>query len=184
MTVILLPPERFPGGPLPRCLWRDPPPPTWFWLVCLCTLRASLLCPSLPLPLLQPGPLLLLQGTPPSTPASCPALLPPAGIEPLPAHIRPPPDQMLRGQRLRVVWSLPRLRRSEGRGGRRRRASSPAHPSWLALPSAPPCPSSQAPSHVYSGHSSHVTNVDFLCDDSHLISTGGKDTSIMQWRVI
>ena len=121
---------------------------------------------------------------PPSTPASCPALLPPAGIEPLPAHIRPPPDQMLRGQRRRVVWSLPRLRRSEGRGGQRRRASSPAHPSWLALPSAPPCPSSQAPSHVYSGHSSHVTNVDFLCDDSHLISTGGKDTSIMQWRVI
>lgn len=42
----------------------------------------------------------------------------------------------------------------------------------------------QAPSHIYSGHSSHVTNVDFLCEDSHLISTGGKDTSIMQWRVI
>ena len=42
----------------------------------------------------------------------------------------------------------------------------------------------QAPSHVYSGHSSHVTNVEFLCDDSHLISTGGKDTSIMQWRVV
>ena len=48
----------------------------------------------------------------------------------------------------------------------------------------PPCLSSQAPSHVYSGHSSHVTNVDFLCDDSHLVSTGGKDTSIMQWRVV
>ncbi|KAH0620370.1 hypothetical protein JD844_020724 [Phrynosoma platyrhinos] len=42
----------------------------------------------------------------------------------------------------------------------------------------------QAPSHVYGGHSSHVTNVDFLYEDSHLISTGGKDTSIMQWRVI
>lgn len=42
----------------------------------------------------------------------------------------------------------------------------------------------QAPSHIYGGHSSHVTNVDFLCGDSHLISTGGKDTSIMQWRVI
>ncbi|NXW16700.1 EMAL1 protein, partial [Circaetus pectoralis] len=41
-----------------------------------------------------------------------------------------------------------------------------------------------APSHVYGGHSSHVTNVDFLCEDTHLISTGGKDTSIMQWRVI
>ncbi|XP_054944687.1 echinoderm microtubule-associated protein-like 1 isoform X6 [Physeter macrocephalus] len=47
-----------------------------------------------------------------------------------------------------------------------------------------PCSRFRAPSHVYSGHSSHVTNVDFLCDDSHLISTGGKDTSIMQWRVI
>ncbi|OWK09152.1 hypothetical protein Celaphus_00015534, partial [Cervus elaphus hippelaphus] len=42
----------------------------------------------------------------------------------------------------------------------------------------------KAPSHVYGGHSSHVTNVAFLCDDSHLISTGGKDTSIMQWRVV
>ncbi|XP_024897889.1 echinoderm microtubule-associated protein-like 1 [Pteropus alecto] len=47
-----------------------------------------------------------------------------------------------------------------------------------------PCSQFRAPSHVYSGHSSHVTNVEFLCDDSHLISTGGKDTSIMQWRVI
>ncbi|XP_056667259.1 echinoderm microtubule-associated protein-like 1 isoform X7 [Monodelphis domestica] len=47
-----------------------------------------------------------------------------------------------------------------------------------------PCSQFRAPSHVYGGHSSHVTNVDFLCEDSHLISTGGKDTSIMQWRVI
>lgn len=47
-----------------------------------------------------------------------------------------------------------------------------------------PCSQFRAPSHIYSGHSSHVTNVDFLCEDSHLISTGGKDTSIMQWRVI
>ncbi|XP_074069165.1 echinoderm microtubule-associated protein-like 1 isoform X2 [Macrotis lagotis] len=47
-----------------------------------------------------------------------------------------------------------------------------------------PCSQFRAPSHVYGGHSSHVTNVDFLYEDSHLISTGGKDTSIMQWRVI
>ncbi|XP_068048504.1 echinoderm microtubule-associated protein-like 1 isoform X3 [Anomalospiza imberbis] len=47
-----------------------------------------------------------------------------------------------------------------------------------------PCSQFRAPSHVYGGHSSHVTNVDFLCEDTHLISTGGKDTSIMQWRVI
>ncbi|EHB04120.1 Echinoderm microtubule-associated protein-like 1 [Heterocephalus glaber] len=47
-----------------------------------------------------------------------------------------------------------------------------------------PCSQFRAPSHIYGGHTSHVTNVDFLCEDSHLISTGGKDTSIMQWRVI
>lgn len=41
----------------------------------------------------------------------------------------------------------------------------------------------QAQSQEYGGHSSHVTNVAFLHDDSHLISTGGKDTSILQWVV-
>ncbi|XP_072545781.1 echinoderm microtubule-associated protein-like 1 isoform X3 [Salminus brasiliensis] len=47
-----------------------------------------------------------------------------------------------------------------------------------------PCSQSRAPSHVYGGHSSHVTNVNFLYDDSHLVSTGGKDMSVMQWRVV
>uniref|UniRef100_A0A8C7QYT8 EMAP like 1 n=1 Tax=Oncorhynchus mykiss TaxID=8022 RepID=A0A8C7QYT8_ONCMY len=42
----------------------------------------------------------------------------------------------------------------------------------------------QAPSHVYGGHSSHVTNVNFLFDDSCLVSTGGKDMSVMQWRIV
>lgn len=42
----------------------------------------------------------------------------------------------------------------------------------------------QAPSRKYSAHSSHVTNVSFLFNDSHLISTGGKDMSIMQWRLL
>ncbi|KAM9317692.1 echinoderm microtubule-associated protein-like 2 isoform 2-T2 [Pholidichthys leucotaenia] len=46
-----------------------------------------------------------------------------------------------------------------------------------------PCSHPRAPSHEYGGHSSHVTNVAFLHDDSHLISTGGKDTSILQWVV-
>uniref|UniRef100_A0AAR2KGC1 HELP domain-containing protein n=1 Tax=Pygocentrus nattereri TaxID=42514 RepID=A0AAR2KGC1_PYGNA len=46
-----------------------------------------------------------------------------------------------------------------------------------------PCSQPRAPSHVYGGHSSHVTNVAFLHDDSHLISTGGKDTSILQWAL-
>ncbi|XP_068183179.1 echinoderm microtubule-associated protein-like 4 [Antennarius striatus] len=47
-----------------------------------------------------------------------------------------------------------------------------------------PCSTPKAPSHKYSAHSSHVTNVSFLHRDSHLISTGGKDTSIMQWRLV
>ncbi|XP_051578106.1 echinoderm microtubule-associated protein-like 1 isoform X2 [Myxocyprinus asiaticus] len=47
-----------------------------------------------------------------------------------------------------------------------------------------PCSQSRAPNHVYGGHSSHVTNVNFLFDDSHLVSTGGKDMSVMQWRVV
>ncbi|CAH2254713.1 echinoderm microtubule-associated -like 4 isoform X1 [Pelobates cultripes] len=47
-----------------------------------------------------------------------------------------------------------------------------------------PCSKPKAPSHKYSAHSSHVTNVSFTHSDSHLISTGGKDMSIMQWRLI
>ncbi|KAM4662146.1 echinoderm microtubule-associated protein-like 1 isoform 4-T4 [Discoglossus pictus] len=47
-----------------------------------------------------------------------------------------------------------------------------------------PCSQFRASGHVYSGHSSHVTNVNFLYEDSHLISTGGKDMSIIQWSVI
>ncbi|MEQ2271186.1 hypothetical protein XENORESO_000698 [Xenotaenia resolanae] len=42
----------------------------------------------------------------------------------------------------------------------------------------------QAPSHIYRGHSSHVTNVSFLYDDSYLVSTGGKDMSVLQWRIV
>lgn len=37
--------------------------------------------------------------------------------------------------------------------------------------------------HTYGGHSSHVTNVSFLQDDSRLVSTGGHDTSVMQWAL-
>ncbi|XP_062821536.1 echinoderm microtubule-associated protein-like 3 isoform X1 [Anolis carolinensis] len=47
-----------------------------------------------------------------------------------------------------------------------------------------PCAKPKAPSHVYRGHGSHVTNVRFTHDDSFLISMGGKDTSIFQWRVL
>jgi len=37
--------------------------------------------------------------------------------------------------------------------------------------------------HTIGGHSSHVTRVEFLADDSRLISTGGRDTAIMQWNL-
>ncbi|KAM3931871.1 echinoderm microtubule-associated protein-like 4 isoform 3-T3 [Leptodactylus fuscus] len=47
-----------------------------------------------------------------------------------------------------------------------------------------PCSKPKAPSHKYSAHSSHVTNVSFTHSDGHLVSTGGKDMSIMQWRLI
>ncbi|XP_053393881.1 echinoderm microtubule-associated protein-like 2 isoform X3 [Mercenaria mercenaria] len=40
-----------------------------------------------------------------------------------------------------------------------------------------------ATGHIYPGHSSHVTNARFLCDDSRVISTGGRDMSVMQWQV-
>nr|XP_020450574.1 echinoderm microtubule-associated protein-like 3 isoform X1 [Monopterus albus]XP_020450575.1 echinoderm microtubule-associated protein-like 3 isoform X1 [Monopterus albus] len=47
-----------------------------------------------------------------------------------------------------------------------------------------PCPKPKAPSHKYDGHGSHVTNVCFTHNDSHLLSMGGKDTCILQWKVI
>ncbi|XP_026730498.1 echinoderm microtubule-associated protein-like 2 isoform X3 [Trichoplusia ni] len=37
--------------------------------------------------------------------------------------------------------------------------------------------------HQFGGHSSHVTCVRFLPDDSRLLSTGGLDTSVLQWVV-
>ncbi|XP_038641850.1 echinoderm microtubule-associated protein-like 2 isoform X3 [Scyliorhinus canicula] len=47
-----------------------------------------------------------------------------------------------------------------------------------------PCSHPRTPSHKYSGHSSHVTNVAFLRDSARLISTGGKDMSVIQWSVV
>ncbi|CAB1351808.1 unnamed protein product, partial [Coregonus sp. 'balchen'] len=46
-----------------------------------------------------------------------------------------------------------------------------------------PCPKPKAPNHSYEGHGSHVTNVRFTHCDSHLLSMGGKDTCILQWKV-
>jgi WD40 repeat protein len=39
-------------------------------------------------------------------------------------------------------------------------------------------------SQVGRGHSSHVTNVDWLFDDSYLLSVGGADMSVFQWKVV
>ncbi|CAN9509779.1 unnamed protein product [Ophioblennius macclurei] len=47
-----------------------------------------------------------------------------------------------------------------------------------------PCPKLKAPSHRYEGHASHVTNVCFTHSDSHLLSIGGKDMCILQWKVL
>ncbi|KAK2100323.1 Echinoderm microtubule-associated protein-like 3 [Saguinus oedipus] len=49
---------------------------------------------------------------------------------------------------------------------------------------ATPFPPAQAPSRMYGGHGSHVTSVRFTHDDSHLVSLGGKDASIFQWRML
>ncbi|XP_031836389.1 echinoderm microtubule-associated protein-like 2 isoform X3 [Nomia melanderi] len=52
----------------------------------------------------------------------------------------------------------------------------------VKLFSYPAC-QSKSLCHTYGGHSSHVTNVSFLQDDTRLISTGGNDTSVLQWIV-
>ncbi|KAJ3659306.1 hypothetical protein Zmor_011002 [Zophobas morio] len=46
-------------------------------------------------------------------------------------------------------------------------------------------PASQPKSlcHSYGGHSSHVMAVNFLHDDTRLVSIGGKDTAVLQWTV-
>jgi len=33
------------------------------------------------------------------------------------------------------------------------------------------------------GHVSHVTNVRFVNDDDFVISTGGEDQTVMQWKI-
>ena len=43
---------------------------------------------------------------------------------------------------------------------------------------------SKAEKNDYKGHSSHVTNVIFINNDSTVITTGGNDTTILQWKVI
>ncbi len=48
-----------------------------------------------------------------------------------------------------------------------------------------PCPiDSPAKAVIGHGHSSHVTKVRFSEDDKYIFSTGGNDTTVMQWKVI
>ncbi|XP_073239257.1 echinoderm microtubule-associated protein-like 2 [Porites lutea] len=46
-----------------------------------------------------------------------------------------------------------------------------------------PCVSDKAEPRVAKGHSAHVMCVRFLFDDTRLISVGGRDASILQWKV-
>jgi hypothetical protein len=38
--------------------------------------------------------------------------------------------------------------------------------------------------HLFKGHSSHVTNVRWMFDDSYAISAGGHDRCVMQWKKV
>jgi hypothetical protein len=45
-----------------------------------------------------------------------------------------------------------------------------------------PCPDKAAADRVFTGHASHVTSVRFTANDRHLLSLGGADLCVMQWR--
>jgi len=45
-----------------------------------------------------------------------------------------------------------------------------------------PCLTKGAAHHEYRGHSSHVTNARFTGNDTHVITTGGNDRAIFQWK--
>ena len=45
-----------------------------------------------------------------------------------------------------------------------------------------PCVSPDAPSVDYRGHSSHVTTCRFTHDDKYLVTTGGDDKCVFQWK--
>jgi len=52
-----------------------------------------------------------------------------------------------------------------------------------SLFSPSPAPSPQQAHHVVYGHSGSVTKVRFTCDDSRVLSCGGRDRTIIQWRL-
>jgi len=47
-----------------------------------------------------------------------------------------------------------------------------------------PCIVPRAACRPYGGHSSHVTNISFTWNDDRVISTGGDDRAVFQWRVV
>lgn len=47
-----------------------------------------------------------------------------------------------------------------------------------------PCVAKNASSLEHRGHSSHVTNVRWSANDSHVVSVGGNDRCIMEWKVL
>ena len=47
-----------------------------------------------------------------------------------------------------------------------------------------PCNTVKSEKRSYQGHSSHVTNVTFINNDTRLITTGGNDMAVFQWAVI
>ena len=47
-----------------------------------------------------------------------------------------------------------------------------------------PCVVTRAPRRTSKGHSSHVMNVRFTADEKRVVSVGGKDRAIFQWRMV
>eukprot|EP00735_Rhodelphis_limneticus_P013833 TRINITY_DN778_c0_g1::TRINITY_DN778_c0_g1_i1::g.18392::m.18392 TRINITY_DN778_c0_g1::TRINITY_DN778_c0_g1_i1::g.18392 ORF type:complete len:868 (+),score=361.39,sp/Q05BC3/EMAL1_MOUSE/34.07/6e-133,WD40/PF00400.27/0.14,WD40/PF00400.27/0.00013,WD40/PF00400.27/3.4,WD40/PF00400.27/1.3,WD40/PF00400.27/0.0074,WD40/PF00400.27/1.2e+03,WD40/PF00400.27/0.56,WD40/PF00400.27/0.00013,WD40/PF00400.27/0.003,WD40/PF00400.27/9.9e-06,HELP/PF03451.9/3.3e-16,HELP/PF03451.9/3.9e+03,Cytochrom_D1/PF02239.11/1.9e+02,Cytoc len=85
-----------------------------------------------------------------------------------------PPDSD--GTDINAVDHTPnkKLVATAGDDGTVRLFKSPAHE---------PGRNKMAPAHEGTGHSSHVTSVRFLPSSSHVISTGGNDCSVFQWKV-
>jgi microtubule-associated protein-like 6 len=47
-----------------------------------------------------------------------------------------------------------------------------------------PCVIDKAPAGVFGGHCSHVPNVRWLSDDRRVVSAGGHDRTLFQWRIV
>ncbi len=41
-----------------------------------------------------------------------------------------------------------------------------------------------APHKAYSGHAAHVTGVRWGADESYAVSIGGRDRTVLQWRLV